>query len=147
MRISEEAEGTLPDDATLEEISEEQCLRLLSTQSLGRVAVISDGRPLVFPVNYILDDRTVAFRTDPGTKLDAASLGRVAFEVDSVDDDRREGWSVLVQGVGREVTDAWDAWSERVTARHLEPWAAGAKDHWVAIASPEITGRRIRRPS
>ncbi|MGH9919177.1 MAG: pyridoxamine 5'-phosphate oxidase family protein, partial [Nitrososphaerales archaeon] len=100
---------------------------------------------LIFPVNYILEDRTVAFRTDPGTKLDAATMGRVAFEIDEVDPRYHSGWSVLVQGIGREVTDAWDRWSEKVTERHLEPWAAGDKEHWVAIATPVFSGRRIAR--
>ena len=134
----------MTDDATLEDISEAECLELLASKSVGRVAVVSDGKPLIFPVNYVLDDRTVAFRTDPGTKLEAATLEGVAFEVDEVDYATREGWSVVVIGVGREVTDAWDPWSKRITALPLEPWAAGDKSHWVAIAAPKISGRRIR---
>jgi nitroimidazol reductase NimA-like FMN-containing flavoprotein (pyridoxamine 5'-phosphate oxidase superfamily) len=132
------------EDAKLEEMSEEECLQLLASHSVGRVALLSGGRPLIFPVNYVLDEKTVAFRTDPGTKLDAATLGPVAFEIDETDDMYHEGWSVVVSGVGREITDAWDAWSERVTARHLHPWAGGSKEHWVAIASPTFSGRRIR---
>jgi nitroimidazol reductase NimA-like FMN-containing flavoprotein (pyridoxamine 5'-phosphate oxidase superfamily) len=131
-------------EAALEEMAEEECLELLATQSVGRIAMVSNGQPLIFPVNYVLEGRTVAFRTDPGTKLDAATLGKVAFEIDSVDDERHEGWSVTVQGIGREITDAWDSWSQRLTARHLEPWAAGAKEHWVAVATPVFSGRRIR---
>jgi hypothetical protein len=131
-------------EAALEEMTEGECLELLATQSVGRIAVVSNGQPLIFPVNYVLEGRTVAFRTDPGTKLDAATLGKVAFEIDSVDDERHEGWSVTVQGIGREITDAWDSWSQRLTARHLEPWAAGAKEHWVAVATPVFSGRRIR---
>ena len=131
-------------EAALKEMAEEECLELLATQSVGRIAVVSNGQPLIFPVNYVLEGRTVAFRTDPGTKLDAATLGKVAFEIDSADDERHEGWSVTVQGIGREITDAWDSWSQRLTARHLEPWAAGAKEHWVAVATPVFSGRRIR---
>jgi len=134
----------VPEDATLEEIPEEECLELLATQSVGRIAMVSNGRPLIFPVNYVLEGRTIAFRTDPGTKLDAATLGKVVFEIDSVDAEQSEGWSVMVQGIGREITDAWDSWSQRVTARHLEPWAAGAKEHWVAVATPVFSGRPIR---
>lgn len=135
----------MPEEAILEEIPEEECLALLAAGSVGRIAAVSSGQPVIFPVNYVLEGSTVAFRTDPGTKLDAATLGRVAFEIDFVDPDGREGWSVVVQGVGREITDAWDSWSQRVTARALEPWAAGAKEHWVAIATPVFSGRRIRR--
>ncbi|HZU81134.1 MAG TPA: universal stress protein [Acidimicrobiales bacterium] len=128
----------------LEEIPEEECLALLGGRHVGRIAVVHDGVPLAFPVNYVLDRRTVAVRTDPGTILEWATLGHVAFEVDDIDEDSREGWSVLVQGVGRDVTEGVDAWSERLRGRDLQPWAAGDKRHWIAIASPRITGRRLR---
>lgn len=130
----------------LQELSEDECLELLAAHSVGRIAVVADGHPVIFPVNYVLEGRTVAFRTDPGTKLDWASMGRVAFEIDAADPVAREGWSVVVQGVGREVTDAIDAWSERVTGHVLEPWAGGAKEHWIAVSTPTITGRRIVQP-
>ena len=128
---------------TLEEISEAECLALLAGHGVGRLAVIADGQPLVFPVNYILDGRTVAIRSDPGTKLDWATLGRVAFEIDDIDPVRHEGWSVVVQGVGRDITDGLDAWSSGVQSAPLAPWAAGEKGHWLAIVSPQFAGRRL----
>ena len=124
-------------------LSDEECLDLLGGRSVGRIAVVRDGQPLIFPVNYILDGRTVAFRTDPGTKLTGATLGRVAFQIDSTDPLSWEGWSVLVRGIGTEITEARDPRSERIVSSWLVPWAGGAKEHWVAIASPVITGRRI----
>jgi nitroimidazol reductase NimA-like FMN-containing flavoprotein (pyridoxamine 5'-phosphate oxidase superfamily) len=127
----------------LVEIAENECLELLAAHSVGRIAVVHDGRPLIFPVNYVLDGRTVAFRTDAGTKFDWAVMGPVAFEVDWTDPMYHEGWSVMVQGIGRDITGGLDAQSQRVTAHTLTPWAGGAKDHWVAIASPVISGRRI----
>jgi len=132
------------DENTVEELSEDECLELLGAHSVGRIAIVrDDSQPLIFPVNYVLEGRTVAFRTDPGTKLTWARLGHVAFEIDATDPLYQEGWSVLVQGVGKEITDALDTWSERILARSLVPWAGGAKDHWVAITSPGFTGRRI----
>lgn len=148
----ERAEGPEPVDAGhdgpsspdhLEEISEAECLALLAGRSVGRLVVVHEDGPQAFPVNYVLDGHTVAVRTDPGTTLDWATLGRVAFEVDDIDEERHQGWSVLVQGVGRDVTDGVDAWSERLRAHELHPWAGGERRHWVAIASPRITGRRI----
>lgn len=132
----------------LEEIPEEECLALLQGQEVGRLVVVRDGAPVAFPVNYTLDGRTVAVRTDPGTKLDWGTLGPVAFEVDDIDRATHQGWSVLVQGTGRDVTEGVDAWSQGLRSSPLQPWAAGGKDHWIAIASPTITGRRIRpRPA
>ena len=131
------------DENVVEELSEDECLELLGTNSVGRIAVVRNGQPLIFPVNYVLEGRAVTFRTDPGTKLTWATVGRLAFEIDSTDPLHREGWSVLVQGIGREITDAVDPWSKRILARPLVPWAGGEKDHWVVISSPVFTGRRI----
>jgi nitroimidazol reductase NimA-like FMN-containing flavoprotein (pyridoxamine 5'-phosphate oxidase superfamily) len=135
--------SSIPTVNTLEVLPEDKCLQLLGCRSVGCIAVVRDNQPLIFPVNYILEGRTVVFRTDPGTKLTWATHGHVAFEIESIDLFYREGWSVLVQGLGEEITDAPDTWSEHIRARVLVPWGGGAKDHWVAIASPVISGRRI----
>jgi len=133
----------IPVNENLVELSEDECLDLLGAHSVGRIAVVLDRQPLIFPVNYVLDGRTVAFRTDPGTKLTGATLGRVAFQIDSNDPLSWEGWSVLVKGIGTDITDARDDRSKRILSSLLVPWAGGAKEHWVAIASPVFTGRRI----
>lgn len=78
-------------EPSLHTLPREECLRLLATQEFGRLAVVDDGQPLVFPVNYAVDGDVVVFRADPGTKLAAASLGLVAFEVDDVDVSTRSG--------------------------------------------------------
>lgn len=127
----------------LEEIPEAECLALLAGHSVGRLVVVREDGPQAFPVNYVLDGHTVAIRTNPGTTLDWATMGRIAFEVDDIDEAHQQGWSVLVQGVGRDVTDGVDAWSERLRAHELHPWAGGERSHWIAIASPRITGRRV----
>jgi nucleotide-binding universal stress UspA family protein len=128
---------------SLEDMSEAECLALLAGHGVGRLAVTADGQPLVFPVNYILDGHTVVIRTDPGTKLGWATLGQVAFEIDSIDPVHNEGWSVLVKGHGHDITDGVDASSIAVRSAPLAPWAAGPKGHWIAITSPEFSGRRL----
>ena len=100
---------------------------------------VMTAEPLIFPVNYVLEGRTVAFRTDPGTKLTWAKLGHVAFEIDSTDPSHREGWSVLVQGIGTEITDALDASSERILTRSIAPMAGGAKS--TGLPSPRRYSR------
>lgn len=127
------------------ELGEAECWRLLAAHNVGRLAVIAGQRPLVFPVNYALDGDLVLIRTAEGTKLANASLDRVAFEVDELDLVRRTGWSVLVQGLGIDITDAIDAASERERAMVVETWAPGDKPHLVRITHPEISGRRIVR--
>src|SRR5262245_13004238 len=103
------------------------CERHLRQEQIGRIAVIVDGHPAVFPVNYAVDDAgAIVFRTDEGTKLDAlVQHGTVAFEVDGIDEERHLGWSVLAVGAAHRVTAPDELAKAR--ALELEPWAVGAK--------------------
>ena len=128
-----------------QELTKDECFRLLSGQHLGRLALADDHGPIALPVNYVLDQHTVLFRTDEGTKLDAATRGaRVAFEIDGVDEATRTGWSVLVRGETAEVDDPAEL--ARVSALPLYPWAPGAKGHYIRILPALLTGRRIALP-
>ena len=130
-------------DSVFEEIPVEECLKLLSAHDVGRVAVVVDRHPVILPVNYRIDGDTIVFRTGAGTKLQGAVLGYVAFEVDQIDESLQQGWSVLLQGVGREITDATDARSEQLQLLPLAPWAPGEKSHWIKIVPRIVTGRRL----
>src|ERR687898_346774 len=46
------------------ELSNDECQALLAGSHLGRVALVEGGRPLILPVNYVLDDAAVVFPTD-----------------------------------------------------------------------------------
>jgi Pyridoxamine 5'-phosphate oxidase len=50
-------------ETRLEEIPETECRQLLGQHSLGRVPIVVEGKPQVFPVNYAIDDRVIVFRT------------------------------------------------------------------------------------
>lgn len=120
-----------------------ECLALLASERIGRLAVDLDGQPDIFPVNYLLDGDRVVIRTDEGMKLRHASLDRVAFEVDRVDPKTGEAWSVVVKGTSREITTAIDAASERERELSLEPLGAEHGRHWLRIVPRSVTGRRI----
>jgi uncharacterized protein len=135
----------MADGETLfEELSEAECTELLAGHHFGRLGVVSDGAVSIFPVNYVFADGRVAIRTDPGTKLSAAALGRVAFEIDEVDDGTRTGWSVLLRGTGYDVTDSIDTASEQVRQFPVDAWAPGERASWLRVEPTSITGRRIR---
>jgi len=136
--------SSLPIDRSgMEMMSVGECLDHLRTAKVGRIAFMSDGYPIILPVNHGMDGRAVVFRTNMGTKLAAAdSELPVAFEVDAIDADRRAGWSVLVRGHARTVEDPAEI--ERFADLRLWPWADGVdRNHWVRITGYEITGRRI----
>ena len=132
-------------DVRWQELTKQECFGLLADQHLGRVVLVDDRGPLALPVNYVVDQHSVLFRTDEGTKLEAASRGgRVAFEVDGVEEATRTGWSVLVRGEAVEVTDPVEL--ARVRQLPLYPWAPGAKGCYVRILPTLLTGRRIALP-
>ena len=132
-------------DPQLEVLAEEECWRLLGAHHLGRLALVDAKGPAIVPVNYVLDREAPVFRTDPGSKLDAAvEAAPVAFEVDAADEATRTGWSVVVRGALAEVTDPGDL--ERLRALPLYPWAPGDKARYVRVRPASVTGRRIRIP-
>ena len=130
--------------AGLEVIPEWECSRLLQTRQIGRLAFVVRSQPLVLPVNYTVDDGTIVLRTGLGAKLANAPLAKVAFEVDEIDETSREGWSVLVQGVGQDITTSIDPCSERLRSLAPRPWAGGAREHYIRVVPREISGRRVR---
>ena len=128
----------------LHDLSLVECLELLSTSHLGRLAFVDSVGvlPIIIPVTYVMYDGSVVFRTGPGAKLVAAVRGApVAFEVDGVDEADRTGWSVVVRGHAEELVDAVELTDLR--EQHLRPWAPGAKRHYVRVNANLISGRRI----
>jgi uncharacterized protein len=127
----------------LEEIPEAECLELLAQHGLGRVAMVVDGRPQIFLVNYGLRKKVLVFRTASGTKLAYAPTTPVAFEIDHYNPTEGVGWSVMVQGIARDVTDSGDDFSWAARGGQAYPAAPGIKIHRVAIDPIRITGRRF----
>lgn len=126
----------------LEHIDAPRCWDLVESVPVGRVGVLNDSAPEIYPVNHAVDRQTIVFRTDPGTKL--RSLLRspaVCFEVDGVAPDRATGWSVLVKGRAEQIRDPAEL--RAVERLSLRPWSLGDKAHWIRIVPAEVTGRRI----
>ena len=136
----------MPSDATIAELGRDDCLRLLADHDVGRLVVVEDHVPLVFPVNYVLDGDAVVIRTGTGTKLYGATRSLVSFEVDDLDRGRRAGWSVVITGVAQEITDVdRPDLVDRLRRVAIEPWAPGDKPALVRLAAATVTGRRITR--
>ncbi|MEI6622522.1 MAG: pyridoxamine 5'-phosphate oxidase family protein [Actinomycetes bacterium] len=90
----------------LHELSRQECLDLLASQPVGRIAATVEFLPFIFPVNFRMYGDRILIRTVSGTKLHAALTGQVvAFEADGFTTDGKSGWSVLVRGGAEEVTD------------------------------------------
>jgi uncharacterized protein len=130
--------------ASLESLGRSECLNLLATAQVGRLALVVDGHPEILPVNYALDGDAVLFRTSEGSVLTHVALAEVAFEVDHVDEATRSGWSVLIKGHADDIGDAIDATSQRLRRLSLISWAPGRRDRWFVVRPRQITGRRLR---
>ncbi|MGH3270890.1 MAG: pyridoxamine 5'-phosphate oxidase family protein [Trebonia sp.] len=127
---------------TLEQLSREQCLRLMGQVPLGRIVYTRQALPAVELVNFALDDGDIIIRTGSGGKLAAATRGAVvAFEADSVDAATHEGWSVTVIGYAEAVVDSGAI--RRLELIDLVPWAPGKRDHFIRIAPTIVNGRRL----
>lgn len=131
--------------AEMLELSREECLQLLAAHSFGRLAVnMGEGAPVIRPVNYLFDkpSQSVVFRTAHGSKFHALlRAADAAFEIDEIDEASRTGWSVIIRGVTDELTDPNAV--RRLDRLGLEPWAPGAKPHWMHIRAWTVSGRRI----
>jgi uncharacterized protein len=126
----------------LEVLATAECLRLLAQSTLGRVAVTVGALPAVLPVNYRLVEDRIVFRTSGGSKLDAATRNAVvAFEVDEMEPIGHTGWSVMVTGFTREVTDAGEL--EALESANIPRWAPVGGERVVEISTDMISGRRI----
>ena len=130
----------------VDELDAPTCWRLLSRAGFGRVGLLDGGDDLVvLPVNAAVVHDRILIRTADGTSLAraAAAGGRVAFEADHTDRVAESGWSVLVRGHLRDVTDG--AERGQVDALTVRPWMPGPRDVWLVIDPLVVTGRSIHR--
>jgi nitroimidazol reductase NimA-like FMN-containing flavoprotein (pyridoxamine 5'-phosphate oxidase superfamily) len=121
-------------------LSETECWNLVSSRTLGRLVTSVDGQPEIFPVNFVVQHRTVLFRTAEGTKLISAAINNnVLFEVD--DHNVVEGWSVIIKGIARTLRTNEEI--DEAERAQLLPWTATVKQHFVRIRPMSISGRRF----
>jgi nitroimidazol reductase NimA-like FMN-containing flavoprotein (pyridoxamine 5'-phosphate oxidase superfamily) len=134
--------GVVDGRTWLEHLSPVECWKLLAQSAVGRVGVIVDSAPEIYPVNFVVDNDTIVFRTDPGSKLRGLDRSpSVCFEADAIDVGESTGWSVLVKGRAVELRGSDEL--RHAAELPLRFWAVGDKAHWIRIKPSEVTGRRI----
>ncbi|MCV7226117.1 pyridoxamine 5'-phosphate oxidase family protein [Mycolicibacterium komossense] len=128
------------DVAPVTELSADESWQLVSAMALGRLVTVAAGRPEIFPVNFVIQRRTVLFRTAEGTKLfSTVANDQVLFEAD--DHNVADAWSVVIRGTAHVLNTA-DEIHEAERAG-LYPWIATQKLRFVRITPGEISGRRF----
>lgn len=94
-------------------------------------------------MNFVVDGRTVVFRTAEGTKLFALTVSsRVAFESDGYLPETGEAWSVVVKGTAERLEHFADIYAAEELP--LFPWQAGQKQWFVRIGRATLTGVRFK---
>jgi hypothetical protein len=130
---------------SVEQLTRDEAMDLLASVPFGRVVFTLAALPAIRPVNHVLDDGEVVIRTrrlagistalaDHAEALDQEPDLVVAFEADLLDPVERTGWSVVVTGIARPITDPQRL--ARIGGR-LQPWVDSMMDTAIAI-SPEI---------
>ncbi len=126
--------------APVTELTEDESWTLLSSISLGRLVTTVDGWTEIFPVNFVVQDKTVLFRTAEGTKLLTSVLNEhVVFEAD--DHTVSGGWSVVLRGTAHPLSTSEEV--EKAEGAGLYPWVATQKLRFVRIAPESLSGRRF----
>ena len=118
------------------ELSDQASWDLIASKNFGHLALSSNGRPDIFPVNYYADGQTILFRTASGSKLYELSENRhVAFEVDA--ETPQSVWSVVAKGPATVVEPVL---SEKVLSAFPE-WVPTQPFLYVSIEVRSIRGR------
>lgn len=141
--------GRLGDTGPMKDVGLNEGVELTTAESwtrlrqagVGRLAVVVDGDPDIFPVNHIVDHDSVVFRSAAGTKLAGCAAHQVAFEVDGYDVVTASAWSVVVKGHAVRVNRLYDVLE--VIELPLFPWHSGPKPHFIRIEAETITGRQF----
>ncbi|MDL5351401.1 pyridoxamine 5'-phosphate oxidase family protein [Microbacterium sp. zg-YB36] len=123
-------------------LSDQECWDKLAQQELGRIVTHVHDVMDIFPVNYVVADGAILFRTAPGSKLFELSVNdEVLFQVDDHTD--VDAWSVVARGRAR-VLDTSDE-VRAADALALRPWVPTLKYHYVRIDPHVLSGRAFQR--
>lgn len=92
----------------IKEMTRQDCVALLKTQRLGRLACVRDQKPYVVPVHFAFGENSIFSFSLPGRKVDWMRANpHVCLQVDDVGG--VDGWrSVVVEGLFEELSKAPD---------------------------------------
>ena len=134
-------------DRHFEAMGRQQCLDLIESHHLGRVAWQAADLPQILPVSYAMYEGSAYFRTAPDSILaELTQPTSVALEVDDLDQQNRSGWSIVMHGRTIAVSEP-DALADLSASDSLVPWAPGNRTLLIRIRPERVSGRVVRRPS
>ncbi|MCR2763150.1 pyridoxamine 5'-phosphate oxidase family protein [Microbacterium sp. zg.B48] len=129
-------------DEAVTEMTEDECWHLLEHAQVGRLALCVGEEVDIFPLNFVVSEGALYFRTSPGSKLAALTANpRVALEADRYDD--AAAASVVVKGVAERLELQRDI--DAADQLPLQPWIPTLKYRWVRVVPTRVSGRLFAR--
>lgn len=126
-------------DSDIRELTHAECWKILGDSGIGHLALRAQPVGVdIMPINYLVNERELFFRSAPGTKLEDIVLHpHVAVQIERLQDGR---WmSVVLKGTATRL--AADEDIELSGILHLVPAQPGEKFNYVRIIPDAITGR------
>ncbi len=127
---------------TTKRLDPAECWEFLRRSAVGRLAVIVDHHPEIFPINFVVDGNSLVFRTEAGTKFWSALQDPCALEVDGYGPPAGTAWSVMVKGQAVHVEGQDE--KTRIDKLKLNPWQPGSKEIYLRVNPTSLTGRHFR---
>lgn len=125
------------------ELSLHECREHLDRGGVGRLAFLTPEGLRVVPLNFSTNADAIEFRTLPDSELGRYGEGAEAvFEIDEIDHDAEEGWSVLVFGRLERPSAADEVWDIHGW-RNPTPWSGDQRNFHMKLRWNKVTGRRI----
>jgi nitroimidazol reductase NimA-like FMN-containing flavoprotein (pyridoxamine 5'-phosphate oxidase superfamily) len=122
------------------QLSREEAWKLLEASQIGRIASARDGAPDIFPVNYVVFDDAIYFRTATDSRLRVDCDNRaVAFE--SAWQLSDNAWSVVILGHLRTLTATSD--QEILDKLPILDFAPDRPYVWMQVTADDVRGRRF----
>lgn len=129
----------------LVELTSQECQEHLERGGIGRLAFVTPDGLRIVPLNFTTNGAAVVFRTVPDSELGRYGEGAEAvFEIDGVDDEAEEGWSVVAFGRLERPSEADEVWDGHGW-RNPTPWTGGPRNFHLKLPWQTVTGRRIVR--
>lgn len=130
---------TVPTRRTLP-LDRQEALRLLGSVSLGRIAFTANALPEIRPVNHVLDRDEIIIRSHVGAAILATHGQIVSYEADMLEPDTHLGWSVVVLGKARVLSDPE---ALRRYQDLVRPWVDRQMDYVIRIRPQRVTGYQV----
>jgi uncharacterized protein len=126
-------------DLALHELDRTECLALLATSNLGRLALTRRALPRIVPARYLVHNDRVVIHLSTGLDDVGWIDGEVvALQVSAFDEDQTHGWSVSVTGRAHGTPNP-----TRTDELPAAPWIPHGGGDLITLSTDVIWGERL----